>query len=424
MHNKFIPIIPNHIVLRRYENINIYDIKLDESYLIDEEAYSVLKLINGRNTVDEILKKYPMDKKEEIREALATFSDLKIISFLPEKPKDSKEINTEHLNLPEKNPLKQPYLKNLMVNITERCNLKCKHCYITNKDPVDMELQKLKKIIKDFYELQGIRLILTGGEPFIYKHLKELLSYLKEFALQKVLLSNGTLITQNKELIDLLKDNNVEIFISMDGLEESHNDFRDANCFQDTIDGIKFLLSNSIKTSINTMVHKQNIDEFEEMFNLINALEGNIANWSIDIPTFEEDIPEGIRKKYEVPGEEGGKILKHYGWGEVYESECHNFACGPNLMAIDVKGIVTKCGFFYSRNAGNIFKIGMEKAWKRIQKNLNWTLDELKCEDCDFIENCRGGCRYRAFKQTGNIQGIDKYKCYQFGKIKNNNNVK
>lgn len=414
--------MPKHIIFRRYDKINIYDVKLDESYLIDEEAYNVLKLVDGHNTVNEILENYSPEKKEEVSEALKTFSELQIISFLPERPKQIQMINRQHLDLPKQNPFSQPFLKNLMINITERCNLDCKHCYITNKNPMDMEFNKLKKIINDFYELQGIRLILTGGEPFIFKHLKDLLVYLKNIPLQKVLLSNGTLIRQNEEFINLLKENNVEIFISLDGMEKSHNDFRDADCFQEIMEGIKFLLVNNIKTSINTMIHKQNINEFEQMFKLIDSFEGKIANWSIDIPTFENDIPKEIRDKYEVSAEEGGKILKNYGWGEVYESECHNYACGPNLMAIDVTGIVTKCGFFYTQNVGNIFEIGMEEAWKRIQENLNWTLDELECKDCEYLESCRGGCRYRAFKHTGDIRGIDKYKCFQFGKIKNNNN--
>ena len=338
---------------------------------------------------------------------------------MSEKPKSQIKINTSHLNLPAQNPFNEPYLKNLMVNITEKCNLECKHCYITNKNPIDMELAKLKKIVKDFYDLQGIRLILTGGEPFIYERLEDFLIYLKKFPLQIVILSNGMFIEKKKNLIKLLKANQAEVFVSLDGLQETHNEFRNAECFQQTIAGIKSLLRHEIKTSINTMVHKKNLNEFNDMFQLIESLEGKIANWSIDIPTFEKDVPEEIRKTYEITGEEGGKILKNYGWGEVYESECHNYACGPNLMAIDVLGVVTKCGFFYSQNVGNIFEIGMKKAWKRIQNNLNWTLDELECKDCEYIESCRGGCRYRAFKDTGNIHGIDRYKCHQFGKIKN-----
>jgi radical SAM protein with 4Fe4S-binding SPASM domain len=394
-------------------------VKLDESYLIDEEAFSVLNLINGQNTVSDILGNYSQKKQDEIKGALETFSELEIISFLSEAPNNIKSKNVAYLDIPNKNPFHQPYLKNLMINITEKCNLECKHCYITNKNPIDMDFKKLKNLINDFYDLQGIKLILTGGEPLVYEKLVELLTYLKKIPLQKVILTNGMLIEDNAKTIGLLKENNAEIFVSLDGLQKTHNEFRNAKCFQKTIDGIKNLVQNGIKTSINTMVHKQNLKEFDEIFKLINSFEGKITNWSIDIPTFDEDIPEQIRSNYKISAEEGGEILKNYGWGEVYESECHNYACGPNLMAIDVVGIVTKCGFFYSQNVGNVFEIGMKKAWERLQKKLNWTLDELECKGCEYLESCRGGCRYRAFKDTGNIRGVDKYKCYQFGKIKN-----
>ena len=67
--------------------------------------------------------------------------------------------------------------------------------------------------------------------------------------------------------------NNFEIYVSIDGLETSHNDFRDADCFKDSIDGIKLLLKKELKVSINTMVHKQNINEFDDLYKLIHSLE-------------------------------------------------------------------------------------------------------------------------------------------------------
>ena len=74
-------------------------------------------------------------------------------------------------SLPKENQIGSPYFKNLMLNITEKCNLTCKHCYITNKNPIDFPFDKLKEIIKGFHDLQGIKIILTGGEPYLYSHL-------------------------------------------------------------------------------------------------------------------------------------------------------------------------------------------------------------------------------------------------------------
>jgi radical SAM protein with 4Fe4S-binding SPASM domain len=421
MNPEFYPFIPKHIVLRRYGEVHIYDLKEDESFIIDEEAHDVLKHIDGLTSNQEIISKFPEAKQEEIREALATFHELKVLINSTVKIDDKSIKSGGHRELPDKNPFDEPYLKNLMINITEKCNLTCKHCYIANKNPVDFPLDKLKALIREFYKLQGIRIILTGGEPLLYAHLKDLLIFLKTIPLQKVILSNGTLIKEDQEILNLLKENHVEIYVSLDGLEDSHNDFRDADCYLDTLKGIKILLKNGIDVSINTMVHKQNLNEFDAMYKIITSL-GKIKNWSIDIPTFDDSTPENIRKKYEISPKEGGEILRDYGWGVIFESEGgdFNFACGPHLMAIDVVGTISKCGFFTEQSPGNIFELGLKKSWELTQKNLNWCLEELKCSemDCEFIDDCRGGCRYRGFKYTGDMRGVDSYKCYQFGKLK------
>ncbi len=418
------PYILNHIVLRKYKDYNIYDLRNDESYIIDEEAYSVLLLINGENSIKEIIEKNPLSNKDEVKEAIEQYKDLGIIQFESSIVSNPSLLINEYINVPKENPLNPPYLKNLMITITEKCNLSCKHCYITDKNLVDMSLENILELIKKFYNLQGIKLILTGGEPFLYTKLKELLQKLKTIPLQKVLLTNGTLISeQNQEILKLLKDNNFELFVSIDGLEDSHNEFRNADCFQNTIEGIKTLIENKIKVSVNTMIHKQNLNDFNSLYKLISSL-GEIKNWSIDIPTFDESTPKEIRNKYEISYKEGGKILKDYGWGIIYETpyegEKINYACGPYMMAIDVVGNVTKCGFFTEQSIGNVFKLGIKKSWELIQKNLNWNIEDLKCKElnCEFLEDCRGGCRYRAFQHTNNINGIDSFKCFQFGKQK------
>ena len=416
-HDSF-PFICKHVSFRRYSEINIYDFKNDESYIIDDEAYSLLKLLDGKKKLEQIIKSFPIEKQEEVSEVVENFQELGLIDFSPHEINDNTYIMKLYENLPEQNPVNTPYLKNLMINLTEKCNLTCKHCYITNKNLFDFPLEKVKDIINEFYILQGIKVILTGGEPFLYSKLDELLTYLLDIPIQKLMLTNGTLIKEKPELLDFLKQNYFDMYVSIDGLESTHNDFRNANCFQDSIDGIKLLLENEITTSINTMVHKGNISEFDEMLKIINSF-GRIKNWSIDIPTFDESTPKEIRDKYEISFEEGGNILKDYGWGVVYESEANNYACGPNLMAVDVLGVVTKCGFFHEQNVGNVLDLGVKKSWKLVQERLNWPLESLQCNEikCEYIEQCRGGCRYRAYAHSNDLHGIDSFTCYKYGKL-------
>ncbi|MFX1239029.1 MAG: radical SAM protein [Promethearchaeota archaeon] len=410
------PYLLKHICFRKYAEINIYDLKNDESYIIDEEAFDLVKNATGKNSINSIIELYPKSKHQEVLEAINFFIESRIFGC-HSKDASFQGFNkslTEDLN--RDNPTGSPFLKNLMINITEKCNLSCKHCYITKKNRSDFPLDKLKDIIKDFFNLQGIKLILTGGEPLLYSHLEELLEFLIDYPFQKELLTNGILIKQEPRILELLKQNRFNVYVSVDGLEATHEDFRDATCFKNTLEGIKLLLKNEINTSINTMVHKQNIGEFDKLFQFIKSL-GPIKNWSVDIPTFDESTPKDVVDKYQITPEEGGKILKEYGWGVIYESESNEYCCGPNLMAIDVLGTVTKCGFFYDQNVGNVHELGLKKSWELIQKNLNWLLSDLKCieKECDYLNECRGGCRYRAYKNTNDISGVDAFKCSQFG---------
>ncbi|MHA1338259.1 MAG: radical SAM protein, partial [Promethearchaeota archaeon] len=282
------PFIGDNILFRRYDEIEVIDIKKDVEFSIDDEAYELLMQFTGKNSLRQILEKYSENKRDEIIEVINFLTKEKVIHFSDKEIRYKRGRISNRLKLPKKNPFNPPYLKYLMINITEKCNLNCKHCYITDKKHMDIPLEKLKSIIKKFYKYQGSKLILTGGEPFLYYDLIGFLEWLKNIPLQKVLLTNGTLIKNNEKILNLLKENYFEVFVSVDGLEESHNDLRNANCFNDVIEGIKILLNNKIEVSINTMVHKKNIKEFDELSKFLKSL-GPIKSWAVDIPTFDEN---------------------------------------------------------------------------------------------------------------------------------------
>jgi radical SAM protein with 4Fe4S-binding SPASM domain len=442
MDQESFPFIPNHIVLRRYDEIDIFNLAKDEDYTIDEEAFDLLKKVNGKHRVVDIINEFNEEGGREALEALEFFAEEGIIETSDSKVIADTINNLRHLDLPDKNPFDPPYLRFLMINITEKCNLTCKHCYITDKNQIDIPLHGLKALITEFYRLQGEKIILTGGEPLLYGQLEELLVFLKDIPLKKVLLTNGVLIEKKKHLLDLIKENNFEVFVSIDGLEDTHNDFRDADCFGASILGIKLMLDMSITVSVNTMIHKKNLEEFDELSAYLKSL-GSIKTWTVEVPTFDDSTPNSIIEIYDITPEEGGLIMRDYWWGESYDSSGVSFegssseeeepeaeatdienkhmeyACGPFLMAVDVLGQVTKCGFFTDKSPGNVLKIGLKESWRGIQRSCIWDIKDLKCTDlnCDVIDECRGGCRYRALKHSNDLYGLDPYKCIAYNKI-------
>ena len=60
--------------------------------------------------------------------------------------------------------------KKCLVQLTERCNLHCKHCFVSsNNQGKDMEFNDFQgKIVPNFIENQVKKVTLTGGEPFVF----------------------------------------------------------------------------------------------------------------------------------------------------------------------------------------------------------------------------------------------------------------
>lgn len=68
------------------------------------------------------------------------------------------------------------------LHVTNRCNLKCKHCVYTSGewDMPDMTLETVKKIIPALKKLGVEEVHITGGEPLVNKEFFEIARCLHE----------------------------------------------------------------------------------------------------------------------------------------------------------------------------------------------------------------------------------------------------
>ncbi|WP_418893137.1 radical SAM protein [Limibacterium fermenti] len=112
---------------------------------------------------------------------------------------------------------------NIGVNLTRRCNMKCSFCYYStlefSKDSksddftskFDLSIDVFKSKIKEFHFID--RLFLTGGEPLIYPHLKELICDMRDRTRYIYVCTNATLVNDN--WCDFFKRNNITLVISV-----------------------------------------------------------------------------------------------------------------------------------------------------------------------------------------------------------------
>lgn len=134
------------------------------------------------------------------------------------------------------------------LSLTNRCNLKCKHCVASAADPKGedpLSTEDWKAIIIQVLKLRPEQLALTGGEPLLRKDFLELLRFAKENCKDtKIVLSTNGLLISDKNVKDII-DKVDTIAISLDGYDEtSCEKIRGKGVYRKVIDVISLIKAN------------------------------------------------------------------------------------------------------------------------------------------------------------------------------------
>ncbi|HOA07373.1 MAG TPA: radical SAM protein [Spirochaetota bacterium] len=106
--------------------------------------------------------------------------------------------------------------------ITDKCNLHCRHCCVSNLGYHNFSYDKITKQIKKLYSFGARILVISGGEPFVWhsknKTVEDIVLFAKRIGFFRVVIcTNGT--------FDLSSSADY-LWVSMDGSEKTHNKIR------------------------------------------------------------------------------------------------------------------------------------------------------------------------------------------------------
>ena len=157
-------------------------------------------------------------------------------------------------------------------NMTQRCNLKCAHCYaqaVTDKgvDPINTE--KAKAMIEDLAAYGAPVMLFSGGEPTIREDMPELAKYATDHGMRAVISTNGTLI--DRRMAKLLKEVGLSyVGVSLDGGEEVHDHFRGVKgAFRKALEGLDYCREEGIKVGMRFTINKRNAVEVPKIFDIL-----------------------------------------------------------------------------------------------------------------------------------------------------------
>jgi len=134
--------------------------------------------------------------------------------------------------------------RTIQVHPSRKCNLACLHCYSGSgpREKKMLDIDALKKFLEYAYAQGFNNLSVSGGEPFLYDHLKELFVFSKQLGYRNNMVSNGMLLPSQRnrdilEYVDL-------IAISIDGKKDLHDRIRgQIGAFEKMMKGVEVLQS-------------------------------------------------------------------------------------------------------------------------------------------------------------------------------------
>lgn len=165
----------------------------------------------------------------------------------------------------------------LYIELTNKCNLRCKHCYNDSNGFFDDEMNqnilfKLFSRIKEYSKIK--RVIISGGEVTIYPYVEQLLKHLCSIGIPFTIITNGMIFPTN--LYKYFDDKHNQIQISLEGPTAVENDYvRGKGSFDKAITTVKELIANNIITYFRFSLTSLNYNKIEDM--VLLALDNKIG---------------------------------------------------------------------------------------------------------------------------------------------------
>ncbi len=149
--------------------------------------------------------------------------------------------------------------------VTERCNLRCIHCYEGGRTTPEISTKDAFRVIDRLYEAGKPLTFISGGEPLLRKDITLILERLKDLGFRIILSTNGTLVNEKiaKKFADLGIDN---VAIPLYGPKPFHNHFTGLPVYDKAIKTLELLSDLGISLTIKTVVARSVLNNLNYIF--------------------------------------------------------------------------------------------------------------------------------------------------------------
>jgi radical SAM protein with 4Fe4S-binding SPASM domain len=288
---------------------------------------------------------------------------------------------------------------------------------------VKREIDGATQMFQAWEEEHGIRVTpsihFTGGEPFLYKGLWDVIAYSKAKGYGVAMMTNGSLITKDRaKRASSLGISDIQV--SLEGPPELHASIRGRGSFNAAAKGVEHLVEEGNRVSANVTLSRLNADKIEETVEVARAMGFYGIGFSRIVPCGSGKAlldslltPQELKSAYQkvvslnspsfkaISGDPLAGMLS----GEKPPMGCNltlsGCSAGFSGVTIVSDGSVMSCRRI-GLIAGNLKKKSLRAIWA--SSRLLWKLRRResymgKCGRCSLWPSCRG-CRAVAYASS------------------------
>ncbi len=325
-----------------------------------------------------------------------------------------------------------PHLRWLFFEITNRCNLRCKHCgsnCISTGQSLTVEDVE-RTLRTDLPERPMI--CLTGGEPMLHSDFYEIAECVRDLGFPWGMTTNATLIDDTAAL-KLKQAGMSTVSVSLDGMERAHDLLRGQNgAWRRAIRGLQSLQKAGLKPQVTTVLHRENFTDLKPLYTLLSDM--GIDSWR---PINIEPIGRACESHDLMLSPDQFAFLLSFIREKRFDPDCkmevtfggshylgvqnermvrdHYFLCGAGILVASVRsnGDICACLDIANRKElvqGNIRTDNFMEVWRNGFKvfRRDRTSDCPKCMNCSDRFLCGGDSSH-----TWDYENNEPLLCYR-----------
>lgn len=321
------------------------------------------------------------------------------------------------------------FSSDVLFEITHRCNLRCRHCYVVPEpDKKELSVGQVKSAFDQLACAGCPHVTLTGGEPLTRKDIFPLIDYARRRGLFIHLFTNATLITP--KVADRLKELQlVSLEVSFHSLKKKRFDWftRVTGSYDRVMEAIRLLRKRKIKIALKINITKANLDEIEDLKRFTEDLEA-IPEWATVLTPKSNGSKDNLALRLspeerfrvdnilfsdavdaealtEMPVHDDKEIEKKQ-WVKGRLFQC---GAGKKGLAINPYGELKPC-LEFPFSAYSILSGRLREGWGTLGGYVDSFKPSFayKCFDCELREFCEC-CPVKAYLECGDMNRCPDY---------------